>query len=330
MAKTSSIPSELATPVRPIAFGETAGDDVFNASELIGISDSRFLFCDNNINQALLELRLGSDGTMVGSLVKHPLHGIPDGTVDDMEGMTMVEHRRRKYLFVAPSFSMKVRQSPKRAKKKRDRAEPAPARAGLLRIAIGRGTSLQTEIIPNFRKWFVANTPAIGKAARWIPDDGGLNVEGLSWDPTSRALVFGLRTPVPDGRPLLVRVRVKDVAGPWSLDNLEMLEPVSLQIDTSKGEQGVRSIEYDPSRGASLVVVGNSTSASKAPFRLYLWDGNERGEVKRFADVRFAKKMKVEGVSHGTIAGRGAVVFVDDGGGYRAVWDDDPRLGRLK
>jgi hypothetical protein len=36
--------------------------------------------------------------------------------------------------------------------------------------------------------------------------------------------------------------------------------------------------------------------------------------------------MKAEGVAPGTIGGRGAVVFVDDGGGYQVVWDDDARL----
>jgi hypothetical protein len=42
--------------------------------------------------------------------------------------------------------------------------------------------------------------------------------------------------------------------------------------------------------------------------------------------VRFHKKMKVEGVTQGTIGNRGAIVFVDDGGGYQVLWEDDPRL----
>jgi len=63
-----------------------------------------------------------------------------------------------------------------------------------------------------------------------------------------------------------------------------------------------------------------------APFALYLWDGNAKGTVHHFQKVRFNKKMKVEGVTHGKIGGRGAIVFVDDGGGYQALWDDDSRL----
>jgi hypothetical protein len=36
--------------------------------------------------------------------------------------------------------------------------------------------------------------------------------------------------------------------------------------------------------------------------------------------------MRVEGVAPGKVGGRGAIVFVDDAGGYQLLWDDDPRL----
>jgi hypothetical protein len=105
-----------------------------------------------------------------------------------------------------------------------------------------------------------------------------------------------------------------------------MQPPIILQPEDVGEEQGIRAMEYDPSRNAFLIVIGNSTSDSKAPFSLYSWDGNAQGIMRRFNQVRFHKKMKVEGVTHGTIAGRGAVVFVDDAGGYQYLWDDDPRL----
>ena len=124
----------------------------------------------------------------------------------------------------------------------------------------------------------------------------------------------------------MLRVRLKRVDGPWRLSNLEMLPPVSLAIKDDRGEQGIRTIGFDPSRGVWLIVAGNATSASKAPFTLYAWDGNAQGVVHHFEQVRFHKKMKVEGVTHARIGGRGAMVFVDDGGGYQVLWDDDPRL----
>lgn len=137
---------------------------------------------------------------------------------------------------------------------------------------------------------------------------------------------MGVRTPVIEGKPLILRVRLKRVDGPWHLSNFEMLPPVSLAIKDDRGEQGIRTIGFDPSRGVWLIVTGNSTSASKAPFALYAWDGNAQGVVRHFENVRFHKRMKVEGVTHASVGGRGAILFVDDAGGYQVLWDDDPRL----
>jgi hypothetical protein len=41
--------------IRPIYFEERPGELPYNASEVIALEDSRFLFCDNNISDALFE-----------------------------------------------------------------------------------------------------------------------------------------------------------------------------------------------------------------------------------------------------------------------------------
>jgi hypothetical protein len=314
--------------VKPIYFAERPhdGSEPYNASDIASIGDSRFLFCDNNISDAIYELRLTPDGQAAGPIVRRPIEGISTASVDDLEAMALVEDRGRRFIFAIPSLSLKRTKKHKK-KKKGERGEEAPARNGLLRITIGRESELRADLIPGFRAWLIDNAPELGKAPRYLPDDGGLNVEGLGWSPAERALLIGVRTPVIDGRPLVLRVRVKEVAGPWTLSNLEMLPAVFLGIEKARGEQGIRGIECDPSRGVLFVVVGNSTSASEAPFNLYRWDGNVHGEVGLFHDVRFHKKMRVEGVASGTIGGRRAIVFVDDAGGYQVLWEDDSRLG---
>ena len=75
-----------------------------------------------------------------------------------------------------------------------------------------------------------------------------------------------------------------------------------------------------------LLTVGRRIKGSKRRFELYSWDGQREGLLRNFRQVRFARRMRVEGVAHGTVAGRGAVVFMDDRGGYQLLWDDDPRL----
>jgi hypothetical protein len=309
--------------IKPIAF-ERPGDEPYNASEIVALGDSKFLFCDNNVGDALFELQLAADGTLACPLIRRPILGLEPGTVDDLEGMTHVHMDRGSLLIVIPSLSLKKRK--KRHKKKTKRGKESTARGCLLRIRFGEDGRLEGDVLPSFREWIVENTPELGKAVRCLPDDGGLNVEGLGWSPADEALLLGLRTPVIDGKPLILRVRIKPVEGPWTLSNFEMLPPVSLAIGDDQGEQGIRTIGFDRPRGEWLVVAGNSTSASKAPFNLYSWDGNPQGIVRHLSNVRFHKRMKVEGVTHGTVHGRGTIIFVDDGGGYQVLWDDDPRL----
>ena len=239
--------------------------------------------------------------------------------------MALVKDGDRNFLLVTTSLSLKINKA-KIGGKKEERGKESIERESLLRITITREGRPQAEIIPGFRHWLIENAPELGSSWRYIPDDGGLNVEGLAWNPKTSELLFGVRTPVFNKMPLILRVQVKDIAGLWNFNSFEMLPPVYLRLADSEHEQGIRSIEYDPSRGTTLVVVGKTISGSKAPFELYEWDGNLEGIVRRFDNARFHPRFRVEGVTHGSIGGRGALVFVDDRGGYQVLWDDDRRL----
>nr|WP_281414467.1 DUF3616 domain-containing protein [Rhizobium sp. ARZ01] len=264
-------------------------------------------------------MRLGSDGQAASPIARRPIEGISAASVDDLEAMALVEDQGRRFILAISSLSLKRRKSGK--KKAARHGEEVPARDGLLRIAIDGEGRLQAELLQGFRAWLIDNAPELGQAPNCLPDDGGLNIEGLGWHPAERILLLGLRTPVIDRRPIILRVRVNDVGGPWTLGNFEMLPAILLGIDQEQDDQGIRGIEYNTSEGDFLIIVGNATSASKAPFNLYRWDGNTDGAVERVDDVRFHKKMRVEGVARGTIGGRAATVFVDDAGGYQILWN---------
>jgi hypothetical protein len=321
----SSTKSETkAASIKPISFGDRTGREPYNASEIVAVDDSRFLFCDNNVGDALFELQLSGDGQMAGPLVRRPFRGIEEGSVDDLEGMAFVRSGNHGFVFAVPSLSLKQRK--RNRKKAHKRGKNCPARSCLLRISVGANDQLDAEIVTGFREWLVENCPTLAEWSRLLPDDGGLNIEGLAWSPTDNTLLLGLRTPVIDGKPLIVPIRIKNIDGPLELSNFELLPPVSLSLADTGEEQGIRTIDYSPARGEQLIVTGNSTSDSDAPFRLCVWDGNSQGMTRCLEAVRFHKRMKVEGVTHGTVGGRGAIVFVDDGGGYQLLWDDDPRL----
>jgi hypothetical protein len=315
-------------PIAASPFGEQAGSDPHNASEVVALGDSRFLFCDNNVSDSLFEMRFDKDGNLEGKLVRHRISGVSPDFFDDFESMAVARAGDRDYLILATSFSLKIKA--RNARKKRQRGRRAIERESLLRVTTSTSREHEAEIIPGFRSWLIEHVPDLGKRWRksWrrIPDDGGLNVEGLAWDPVSHELLFGLRTPVVKGRPVILRVRVKDIGGIWNLNNFEMLPPVLLQMDESPEERGIRTMEYDAIHRRVLIVTGNATSGAKVPFELYAWDGNAEGRVRRFDGVHFDPRFRVEGVTPGTIRGREAIIFVDDRGGYQVLWGDDPRM----
>src|SRR5215813_1255761 len=298
--------------VTPIPFGELNGDEDYNASGVVPLADSRFLFCDNHVADALYELDLTSDGQKQGVLIRRPLQGLADDSIGDLEGMTLAEENGRRFVFVASSLCLK---------KGRKDLEGKPTRVpsnGLLRVRVNPDHGLSAENMPGFRDWLIRHEPELAASAGRAPNDGGLNIEGLAWDRNRHALLFGARTPVPDGKPLVIPVKVKDLAGPWTTDNLEMLPPIRLSPEPAEGEQGIRSLEYIEGLGSFLVVIGKSIDDSKAPFTLYEWDGQPAGKLRRLP-VSFAKKMRPEGMTAGTIGGKPVLLFVDDAGGYQEL-----------
>jgi len=309
-AGCSKSTSSAALTVDSIPFGEVKGKDEYNASGIVPLADARFLICDNNTNDALFELDLMPDGQKKGSLIRRPLQGLSPGSIDDLEAMTLVEENGRRYVFVTSSLYVK--------KAKKDVLDVPPS--GVLRVTVNPDDTLSAENMPGLREWLIGAYSQLAAAAQTKPDDGGLNIEGLAWDKRRHALLFGVRTPAPDGKPLVLPIKVKDLTGPWTTANLEAQPPVQLSVETALGEQGIRGLSNEPDHDAFLVITGKSIGDSNAPFALYEW-GGAGGEVRRF-DVAFAKKMKPEGITRGTIGGRKALVIVDDGGGFQVVWAD--------
>ena len=300
-----------ALTIDSIPFDETNGKDEFNASDIVPLADSRFLICDNNTNDALFELNLTPDGQKKGPLIRRPLQGLAPGAVDDLEGMTFVEENGRRYVFVTSSLYVK--------KAKKDVLDVPPS--GVLRVTVNPDDTLSAENMPGFREWLISAFPQLAASAQTKPDDGGLNIEGITWDKRRHAFLFGVRTPVSGGKPLVLPVKVKDLAGAWTTGNLEAQPPIQLSVEATLDEQGIRGLSNEQDRDVFLVITGKSISDSKAPFALYEWSGNADGAMRRF-NVGFAKKMKPEGIARGAIGGKSALVIVDDNGGFQVVWAD--------
>jgi hypothetical protein len=308
-------PATRMAPVGAIPFGETNGREPINASGVVAVGDGLFLFCDNKTSDALYELHIDASGRKTGSLVRRPINVA--GGVGDMEGLALVETESQRFVVATSSFGL-------RASKGKKSGGGGSSSEGLLRVDIGTDGSLSGRKMTGVRDWLVSHYPELRATASFDPDRGGLNLEGLAWDPTRGALLFGVRTPLAGGMPLILPVRL-DISAPWTVEALEALPAIRLALQPS-AQQGIRSIEYDGTRKVFWVSVGRAVSGGAAPFEMYSWDGNQEGTVRQLRSLVFDDAMKVEGIVAGTVGGKDAVLLLDDGGGYQVVWADDPRL----
>lgn len=313
LSPSEALSQTAKVTVNPTLFGETLGKNEYNASGIISLGDSRFLFCENNTSNALFELKLTPDGRKNGAIIRHPLQGLAADTIDDIEDMVLVEGDGHRYVFATSSLYVK------KAKK----GKVVIPSNGVLRVTVAAGETLQAENLAGFREWLIGAYPQLAAAAKIDPDAGGLNIEGLTWDKRNQTLLFGVRTPVPGGKPLVLPVKIRDLAGAWATSNLEAQPAIQLAVDNSFGEQGIRAIAAEPDREAFLVITGKAGSDSKAPFALYEWNGNADGKSRRY-DVAFGPRMKPEGLTRGTIGGKRALIIVDDAGGFSVIWDEQP------
>lgn len=287
--------------IEPLPFAEKNGTTEFNASGVTRVGRDRFVFIDNNDPSALFELVLNPDGTQREPIRRRRLAGLAPGELSDPEGLTRIDTDGAITIIVTSSLAMK--------KKSGNHHE------GLIRVRYTGEGDLPAEAMPGFRDWLVHQHPELGAWAEIKSDDGGLNVEGLTWDPGRHALIFGLRTPVTDGEVPVLSVRL-DAAAPWTTSALTKL-PATVVSTGSKAAQGIRALTRDNVRGGYLVLLGRSVSSSKAPFQLCRWDGTTPSLTA--LDLTFPQSMKPEGVTAFQMDGQQRLLIVGDSGSYALV-----------
>lgn len=286
------------------------GANVIDASGVVPVSASRFVFIVNSESAELFELNLNADGSQRGPVVPRPIVGLTTGALSDPEGIARIDVDGEIDLIVVSSLSAT--------------GFGPSVNNGLVRIRYASQGALHAEAMPGFREWLLDSYPDLKEAADLVPDQQGLNLEGLAWDPSRRALLFGVRSPVNDGRIPVLCVEL-DTAAPWTTAALRAGPTLFIEKMDFAVPQGVRAISYDAVGQEFLVILGRSTTGD-APFELCTWDGT--GSTVTVLDVTFEPPassdlaMKPEGVA--AFPGNGARRFliVDDAGGFVVI--DEP------
>jgi hypothetical protein len=170
----------------------------------------------------------------------------------------------------------------------------------------------QPEVITDFRSFLLQNVTTIATIGAPDGRQGGLNIEGLAWDPNKERLLLGLRGPQiggPGGQAALIPIKLRDPRGKFTRENLKVDQPEVIVL--SLGGQAVRDITYDPQLKSFLIISGVHEGEQRTDFGLWEWDGQSPTPIKL---MTLEDEQKPEGVTSVTINGRSYIFVVGDAG----------------
>ena len=238
--------------VSAIPFAQRNGKAEFNASGVVQVGPDRFVFTDNRDPTALFELVLNPDGTQREPIRRRPLSGPGPGALSDPEGLTRIDVDGEITLVMSSSLAVRKK---------------TVSHDGLVRVRYTPDGDLTAEDMPGFRDWVVQQHPELAAAADLDADDGGLNIEGVAWDPVRGTLLFGIRSPVTDAGIPVLRVRL-DTAAPWTTAALENApDRLHQQNAIPVRRKGSGPSPTTLTSGGFLVLLGRSISGGRGTLR---------------------------------------------------------------
>ena len=254
------------------------------------------LMVDDSKLDAILAMEVDASGKQAS-----PVKSIPLGaSIADLEAITYGDG----YFYVTGSQS--------------DPKNGDPNAIARFKFDPATQTIQSTEVLPNLRQFLLESVPELKGQEDKKGTEGGLNIEGLAWDPRTDAkrLLLGLRSPQLNGQALIVAIKLKNPSGPFSTDNLQLAEPRAIQLELEG--LGIRDIQYDIRLQTFLIITGAPVHGeTKLGFKLWEWSG-ETGQsdskLQKVSDLDTA--MHPEGVTHLVIGGKDFIFIVGDGGGY--------------
>jgi pSer/pThr/pTyr-binding forkhead associated (FHA) protein len=198
-------------------------------------------------------------------------------------------------------------------------SDPAQGpRNALVRFTLNpatRAVSGAPEVIPDLRRVILEALPELRADAEKPGAQGGLNIEGIAWDPSQERLLLGLRSPVIGGRAVIIPLNPR--LGPLAAGSLQVSQPRTIQLDL--GGHGIRDITYSPVLKSFLIISGAPEDAKRTDFVLWEWNGDadqSKPEAHPRKESTFDRRAKPEGITAVTIGGRNFVLIVDDSSRY--------------
>jgi hypothetical protein len=255
------------------------------------------LFVDNGRPGGLFWMRLDEQGNQGGAIKAIGLNP----AVIDLEGITT----DGTHFYVVGSQS-----------KAAGSDQPGLVR---FRFDAQRQETQRAESISGLKNFLAENVAELRGMANRLYRDGGINIEGIAWDPRENRCLLGLRSPIINGQALVVPLRLRDPQGGFSAGNLEVENGKAHRLPL--GGAGIRSIEYDDRAQAFRIISGAALDGAKTDFKLWVWNSKADQTALRETNS-FTQKLKPEGVTRVTSGGRSFIFIVFDSSGYLALFGD--------
>jgi hypothetical protein len=289
----ASVGTWLRNPASPAAMTAFSGG-TFEASGVAYVPGTdAVLFVDDGRTNEVFLMHLGEDRKQSGAIKSIDLAT----SIIDLEGITTDGN----HFYVVGSQSK----------------SKGADQAGLARFTFDATNqrAVGTQSASGLKKFLADNVAELQGMENLKYNDGGINVEGIAWDPRNKRLLLGLRSPVVDGQALVVPLKMRDANAAFSFDNLEVEGKKAIRVPLNGA--GIRSIEYDEARKAFFLITGAGPNSEKMDFKLWEWSGSEAPALREMET--FDRRLKPEGITRVAHGNRDFVFIVFDTSGYTAT-----------
>ena len=277
-------------------------DRIYEPSGIQQLPDGRFIVVQDESFDPIQILSLDAKGRVTEKLgICKPAISLAGencglGKLTDLEAVALGKNG---YIYIITSHS----------RKKKD-GKRGTSREKLARFRIEGERIIEPAVVADLKEHII-DKHAIFKQAAKIKDvrsEGSFNIEGLAYDFAQDRLLIGFRTPLADGKAIIITID-----SPISLFEPGKAPRVADEVILlDLNGEGIRALAYDPRLRGYLIL--SRSAGKKKPFRLWLWNGNRNENPKRVKIPELNGLRKAEGITPVRIQGEERILIVSDEG----------------
>lgn len=269
-------------------------DNLFDASGVAQLPDGRLLVVQDDWTIPIAFLRREGNRFVAETWAGDSLAGRSGNKIDQVDDLEEVVLARDGFLYVLSSHA---------------KLEGFPSRQSFARFRLNGERMEEAAVVTDLEKALVAAHPALAQAANIQEYDGGLNLEGFTFDPDGKRALLGFRAPLADNKAIVVPL--ENPTALFSEGAAPQLGEVTL-LDLA-GE-GIRAMAWLPKINGYLITSRTDSRTGKRPFRLWFWSGDTKAKPRAVSIDSLKSLRRPEGIAPVVIDGEERILLVSDEG----------------